>query len=408
MIQRSHLSPLPAQPFIQRHVGRRLIVAMSLLGSLAVYACGTPADPVGATIDLPTGPVVATIDLPTSLSLWTSPAEAAVSTHVYASPGGRELSLVLYLPQYSEDVLVATVRDGAGQVLVAPTLTWTSSDVSVVTVTVSSISGHVSATGVGSATITASADGATSNAVTVTVSEGGGPLPAIMYMHGGGFTVSSDVEQFAATARHMSAKGFVGATFEYRLMPEFRFPAPVEDSKAAVRWLRANATTYSIDPDRIGAAGHSAGGYLAMMVGTTSHLAEFEGDGGNPGFSSRVQAVAAFAGDSDLVEQPGNNLIANFLGATFAENPDLWALASPITHVGGGSPPFLLLHGTDDASVPYQQSVNMVNRLMAAGVSAELFTAQGASHADLDPVQPSWGDRTLGRAMEEFFVRILK
>ena len=410
MIQRSHLSPLPAQPFIQRHVGRRLIVAMSLLGSLAVYACGTPADPVGATIDLPTGPVVATIDLPTSLSLWTSPAEAAVSTHVYASPGGRELSLVLYLPQYSEDVLVATVRDGAGRVLVSPTLTWTSSDVSVVTVTVSSSSlgGDVSATGVGSATITASADGATSNAVTVTVSEGGGPLPAIMYVYGGGWALGDVDDQFDATAIHMSAKGFVGATIEHRLAPEFRFPAHVEDSKAAVRWLRANATTYSIDPDRIGVAGYSSGGNLAMMVGTTSHLAEFEGDGGNPGFSSRVQAVAAFAGRSDLVQQPGRNIIENYLGATFAENPDLWALASPITHVGGGSPPFLLLHGTDDATVPYQMSVNMMNRLMAAGVSAELFTAQGASHADLDPTNLSWGEGTLGRAMEEFFVRILK
>ena len=405
MIQRSHLSPLPAQPFIQRHVGRRLIVAMSLLGSLAVYACGTPAEPVVATID---GPVVATIDLPTSLSLWTSPAEAAVSTHVYASPGGRELSLVLYLPQYSEDVLVATVRDGAGRVLVSPRLTWTSSDVSVVTVTVSSSSGHVSATGVGSATITASADGATSNAVTVTVREGGGPLPAIMYVYGGGWVLGDEDDQFYASAIHMSAKGFVGATIEHRLTPEFIFPAHVEDSKAAVRWLRANATTYSIDPDRIGVAGYSSGGNLAMMVGTTSHLAEFEGDGGNPGFSSRVQAVAAFAGNSDFAQQPGRNIIENYLGATFAENPDLWALASPITHVGGGSPPFLLLHGTDDATVPYQMSVNMMNRLMAAGVSAELFTAQGASHADLDPTNLSWGEGTLGRAMEEFFVRILK
>ena len=95
------------------------------------------------------------------------------------------------------------------------------------------------------------------------------------------------------------------------------------------------------------------------------------------------------------------------LGATYAENPDLWALASPITHVGGGSPPFLLLHGTDDRQIPYQQSVDMMNALMAAGVSAELFTAQDAGHADLAPNSLSWGERTL-EAMEEFFVRILK
>ncbi len=392
MIQRSHLSPLPAQPFIQRHVGPRLIVAMSLMGSLAFYACGTP-----------TGPVVTTIELaPTSLSLWTFPAERAVSTHVFASPRGRVLSLTLYLPQYSDALLFETARDGAG-VRVFPTLTWTSSDASVVTV---SSLGVVSATGVGSATITASADGATSNAVTVTVSEGGGPFPAIMYVYGGAW-FAGDVHQFGPSAIHMAAKGFVGATIEHRVLPEFRFPAPVEDSKAAVRWLRANATTYRIDPDRIGVAGNSSGGHLAAMVGTTSHIAELEGNGDNPGFSSRVQAVAAFAGVFNLRALPVHEPVESFLGATYAENPDLWALASPITHVGGGSPPFLLLHGTNDLLIPYQQSVDMMNALMAAGVSAELFTAQGAGHADLAPNSPSWGQRTL-EAMEEFFVRILK
>lgn len=398
MIQRSHLSPLPAQPFIQRHVGPRLIVAMSLLGSLAVYACGTP-----------TGPVVATIELfPTSLSLWTFPAERAVSTHVYANPRGKQLSLTLYLPQYGEDVLSATVHDGAGVRLFQPMLTWTSSDASVVTVSSRgegrSAFGDVSATGVGSATITASADGATSNAVTVTVSEGGGPFPAIVYVHGGAWFVEK-AEDFGPSAIHMAAKGFVGATIEHRVWPEFIFPAPVEDSKAAVRWLRANATTYRIDPEGIGAAGLSSGGHLAAMVGTTSHLAEFEGDGGNPGFSSRVQAVAAFAGVFDFVRFPDRELLARVLGATLAENPDLWALASPITHVGGGSPPFLLLHGTDDAVVPYQQSVDMMNALQAAGVSAEIFTAEGAGHGffNSDP----WFQPTLD-AMEEFFIRILQ
>ena len=142
--------PLTALCFIQKAVRPRLTLAMSLMGSLAVYACGTP-----------TGPVVATIELPTSLSLWTSPEESAVSEHMYASPGGVELSLTLYLPEYRDQSLGAMVRDGAG-VQVFPTLTWTSSDASVVTVSSPGQRSDVSATGVGSATITASADGVTS------------------------------------------------------------------------------------------------------------------------------------------------------------------------------------------------------------------------------------------------------
>ena len=95
--------PLTALCFIQNAVRPRLTLAMSLMGSLAVYACGTP-----------TGPVVATIELPTSLSLWTSPEESAVSDHVYASPGGLQLSLTLYLPQYRDAILFARVWDGVG------------------------------------------------------------------------------------------------------------------------------------------------------------------------------------------------------------------------------------------------------------------------------------------------------
>ena len=303
--------PLTALCFIQNAVRPRLTLAMSLMGSLAVYACG------GAT---PTGPVVATIELPTSLSLWTSPEEAAVSEHVYASPGGVELSLTLYLPEYRDASLFAIVRDEAG-VRVFPTLTWTSSDASVVTVSSSgeasssrdvsaSSSFDVSATGVGSATITTSADGVTSNPLTVTVNEGAGSFPAIVYLHGGGWS-GGDKGQFEPQATHMATKGFVGATIQYRLVPEATFPAPVEDTKAAVRWLRANASTYRIDTDGIGVAGYSAGGHLAAMLGTTPHIAEFEGDGGNPGFSSRVQAVAAFAGGrpvlADKIDAPDSH-----------------------------------------------------------------------------------------------------
>ena len=387
--------PLTALCFIQKAVGPRLTLVMSLMGSLAVYACGTP-----------TGPVVATIELPTSLSLWTSPAETDVSEHVYASPGGRQLSLTLYLPEYRGASLFAIVRDEAGG-RVFPTLTWTSSDASVVTVSSSvkaSSSGDVSTTGIGSATVTASADGVTSNPVTVTVSEGVGSFPAILYLHSGAWFQGTQTE-FQRQAAHMATKGFVGATIQYRLIPEAYFPAQVQDSKAAVRWLRAKASTYRIDTDRIGVAGGSAGGYLAAMLGTTPHIAEFEGSGGNPGFSSRVQAVAAFAGLFDFPAMRSDFFIEDFLGASYEENPELWAKASPSTYVGPESAPFLFLHGTADQGVPCQQSVNMMNALEAAGVSGEIFTAAGAGHPFYfsDP----WFQPTL-EAIEEFFTRILK
>ena len=399
MRMRWHSVPLSALCFIQKAVGPRLTLAMSLMGSLAVYACGTPTGPVVATIELATTSLSST----TSLSLWTSPAGRAKSDHVYASPGGLQLSLTLYLPEYRDASLFAIVRDEAGGVL-SQTLTWTSSDASVVTV--SSV-GDVSATGVGSATITASADGVTSNPMAVTVSEGTEPLPAIVYLHSGGFFQGSPTE-FQRHAAHMATKGFVGATIQYRLVPEALFPAQVQDSKAAVRWLRANASTYRIDTDRIGAAGGSAGGHLAAMLGTTPHIAEFEGDGGNPGFSSRVQAVAAFAGVLDFPAQAlrGQGFsIEGFLGASYEENPELWVKASPITYVGPESAPFLFLHGTDDLSISYQRSVDMMNALKAAGVSAEIFPAEGAGHPFY--ISDPWYQPTL-EAMEEFFTRILK
>ncbi len=340
---------------------------------------------------------------PTNLLLATPLGEDTRRDLVYASPG-QDLLLDLFLP-VSGATLVPLVLDEAGNPASAVTLTWSSSDASVATV--SSV-GLVSATGIGSASITASADGVASDPVAVTVS--GGPFPAIVYLHGGGWS-DGDKTQFEPQATHMASTGFVGATIQYRLVPEAIFPAPVEDSKAAVRWLRANASTYRIDADRIGVAGGSSGGHLAAMLGTTPHIAEFEGDGGNAGFSSRVQAVAAFSGPFDLgALQPPKfrraaKLISKFLGASYEENPELWANASPITYVGPESAPFLFLHGTEDRSIPYQQSVDMMSALAAAGVSAEIFTAEGAGHGF--SLGPPWYQPSL-EAMEEFFTRMLK
>jgi acetyl esterase/lipase len=239
---------------------------------------------------------------------------------------------------------------------------------------------------------------------------GSGPFPAVVYIHGGGWA-NGKKTAFQSQAAYMATKGFVGACIEYRLSGEAKYPAAVYDSKAAVRWLRANAAKYRVDAEKIGAAGGSAGGHLAALLGTTAGIPAFEGDEGNAGVSSRVRAVAAFNPAVDLVSfgkrESGNakDSIYKFLGCTYAENPKLWAEATPITHVSPSSAPFLFLHGTADSTVPYQQSVDMMNKLKAAGVHAEIFPAEGANHGFFN--KPPFYEPATKR-MEEFFSKYLR
>ncbi|MBK5294123.1 MAG: alpha/beta hydrolase [Acidobacteriia bacterium] len=237
---------------------------------------------------------------------------------------------------------------------------------------------------------------------------GNGPFPVVIYIHGGAWK-NGNKNAFARQAAHMATKGVVGACIEYRLSGEAKWPAAIYDSKAAVRWVRANASKYNLDPERIGAAGGSAGGHLVALLGTTHHRAEMEGPGGNPGKSSRVIAVAAFNPAVDLVslgKKPGTNAntsVAKFLGKTYAQDMSLWELATPITHVSKRSASFLFLHGASDATVPYRQSLDMQAKLKEAGVRAELFTAEGAGHGFFN--RPPWFAPTQQR-MEEFFLRV--
>ncbi len=223
--------------------------------------------------------------------------------------------------------------------------------------------------------------------------ENRGPFPSVIYIHGGGWR-SGNKTAFRRHAAHMATKGFVGACIEYRLSGEAKYPAAVDDAKAAVRWMRANARKHGMDPDRIGAAGGSAGGHLAALLGAT-------GD---------VKAVAAFNPAVDLVSlgkrapSAARTSVTEFLNATYVEKPELWAEATPLTHVTKNSAAFLFLHGTADTTVPYQQSVDMMNKLKAAGVDAGIFTAEGAGHGFFN--RPPWFEPTL-KKMEEFFIRRL-
>jgi acetyl esterase/lipase len=240
--------------------------------------------------------------------------------------------------------------------------------------------------------------------------EGAGPFPAIVYIHGGGWA-NGNRTAFQRHAAYMATKGFAGACIEYRLSGEAQYPAALHDSKAAVRWLRANARQYRIDAQRIGAAGGSAGGHLVALLGTTGGIKRFEGEGGNPGMSSSVSVVAAFNPAVDLVgfgERAGANIdnsISKFLGKRYADAPALWADATPITHISKSSAPTLFLHGTADTTVPYAQSVRMMKKLQEAGVRAEIFTVEGVAHGFFN--RPPHFQPCLER-MEKFFEELLR
>jgi pectinesterase len=205
-----------------------------------------------------------------------------------------------------------------------------------------------------------------------------GKLPAIVVIRGGGWRIG-DKNGFSKIARHLASQGFAAACIEYRTLPDHRFPTFVHDTKAAVRWVRANAVKYSLDPNHIGAIGGSAGGHLVSLLGTSHKVRELEGTGGNPSQSSRVQAVVAMAPVVDLLVLPWGDRSESFFQPDLPQQTRM-QLASPITHVDKDSAPILLLHGTSDATVPLSQSEAMAKRYRAAGLSVESYWFEGAPH----------------------------
>jgi acetyl esterase/lipase len=236
------------------------------------------------------------------------------------------------------------------------------------------------------------------------------PMPAVVYIHGGGWVNGSKIA-FRRQAAYMATKGYAGACIEYRLSGEAKYPAAIYDSKAAVRWVRANAKKYNIDPERIAAAGGSAGGHLVALLGTTADNPAYDSNEGVTGVSSKVAAVGAFNPAVDLVDfgqrmdADATNSVTAFLNASYKAKADLWKAASPTYQVTAKSAPFLFLHGDADPTVPYKQSTEMMQKLKAAGVRAEIFTAPGAKHGFFN--SPPWYEPAL-RKMEEFFDSVLR
>ena len=160
----------------------------------------------------------------------------------------------------------------------------------------------------------------------------GSPMPAVVAIHGGAW---ASVSKSPISIDWLAQYGFLVVSINYRLSDVARFPAAVQDAKCAVRWLRANADKYNVNPDRIGIWGSSSGAHIAMMVGTANGEPELEGNGGWEGVSSRVQAVVSQGGISSLTalyEAPVlRPAMVQFLGASLEERPDLYKLASPTT-----------------------------------------------------------------------------
>jgi len=228
-----------------------------------------------------------------------------------------------------------------------------------------------------------------------------GPLPLIVYVHGGAWR-GGDKRDFPAMG--LTAAGYAVAAVNYRLSADAKFPAQVQDCKAAVVWLRKNAKAYGIDPDRIGAWGDSAGGHLVALLGTAGDVKEWEP--AEEKVSSRVQCVVDWFGPSDLAKmnaqaaeqakQPDGTQPApprrrldhdaadspesELIGGPVQENKDKAAKASPVTYASADDPPFLIMHGDQDPLVPIAQSRELAEALKAAGADVTFEVIKGAGH----------------------------
>ncbi len=218
------------------------------------------------------------------------------------------------------------------------------------------------------------------NKLDLAVPPGAGPFPLVLWVHGGGWTGGSKNDPPIVGLLNY---GYAVASTNYRLSQHAVFPAQIHDVKAAVRFLRANARKYRLDTDRFGAAGGSAGGHLVALLGTSGGAKDLEGQG-HAGVSSSVQAVCDIYGPADLTAGLGaddaDDRIVRLLGGQPKDKLELARLASPVSHIDAKDPPFLIIHGTNDSTVPIVQSRRFDTALRKAGVKSELIEVKGVGH----------------------------
>jgi acetyl esterase/lipase len=247
-------------------------------------------------------------------------------------------------------------------------------------------------------------------------------LPAVVFIPGGGF-MSANKDSSLDQRYHIAGAGYVVASIQYRVTPQSTFPAPLEDVKAAIRYLRANASKYGIDPERIAVMGNSAGGYLASFAGTTNDIEEFN-TGDHLDQSSKVQAVIDLYGLSDLtkigygfpeeVEALHHSASAPEAmwvngpavfgpGGTIFENPEKAEKANPITYITEKTPPFLIMHGDKDTLVSPIQTQILHEALVDKGIDSTYYIVKGAGHGG-----PQWDQEKVITIIVDFLDQHLK
>ena len=236
--------------------------------------------------------------------------------------------------------------------------------------------------------------------------EASGPLPVIVWVHGGGWKNGS---KDRCPAAWLATHDFAVASIDYRLTHQAQWPAQIDDCRAAVRWLRENAKTLTLNPDRVGAWGSSAGGHLVALLGTLDAPASEE-------TSSQVQAVCDWFGPTDLLTMPPNTISetrtkadiaqsngAKLLGSTVRDVPALAKQASALYQVSEDDPPFLIMHGEKDPGVPLSQSQRLHEKLLTTGAQSELKVIANAGHGGKEFQTPEAKQFVL-----EFFSKTLK
>ena len=245
------------------------------------------------------------------------------------------------------------------------------------------------------------------------VPAGSGPFPLIIWIHGGAFRMGdkSGIPFDPPPLAYLS-EGYALASLNYRLSQHARFPAQIEDCKAAVRWLRAHAAQYRLDPQRFGAWGPSAGGHLVTLLGVTGGVKAFEA-GADLAISSRVQCVVDYFGPTDFLQMDAQRLPdgmihdaadspeSELIGGAIQQNKEAARRANPITYVTRDAPPFLVVHGDHDSLVPYGQSVLLVQALQRVDVPVDFYTVKGAGHGNFaDPAVPALTKAFLRRHLQ--------
>jgi acetyl esterase/lipase len=235
--------------------------------------------------------------------------------------------------------------------------------------------------------------------------KGAEPLPVIVWIHGGGWQGGS---KDRCPAVPFVLKGYAVASINYRLSQHEKFPAQIEDCRAAIRWLRAHAKEYNMDAEHFGVWGPSAGGHLVALLGTASGGKDWDTQGNHQGQSCKVQAVCDWFGPTEMYQLAGKNpnpenAVAKLLGGPVSQNKEKADKASPLTYVSRDAPPFLIMHGDKDKTVPVSQSEIFAAALKKAGVDVTLQILPGAAHGGPDFQKPEIRNTIL-----DFFDKHLK